>query len=193
MVGGVVVLGLVCSGAFGFFFGFGGERTPQAYIKRLEDPNNDIRWRAANDLVQVLKRDDDLASDPDLGFKLAELLVKEREEIASDEKSFLERRSKLSEEEAAKEMAKIRGRRDYARFLSACLGSMILPQGAEALQQMAVEQGTDPEATALMRRHAVWMLANLGENLKRFQGDGGKYKGLSAERRTAVIARLREQ
>src|SRR5262245_55895645 len=66
IVGGVVVLGLVCSGAFGYMLGFDQAQTADAYIKRLSDPNTDIRWRAANDLVQVLKRDEELASDPAL-------------------------------------------------------------------------------------------------------------------------------
>jgi hypothetical protein len=70
---------------------------------------------------------------------------------------------------------------------------MIVPLGAEVLQQMALDQGRDAEATALMRRHAVWMLANLGENIKRFKGDAdAKYKGLPAERRDAVLTRLRQ-
>jgi hypothetical protein len=194
IVGGVVVLGLMCSGAFSHFFGFGQARTAEGFIQRLESPNSDIRWRAANDLVQVLKRDDDLASDPALGFKLAELLTQELDQIAFDEKSLADRSSKLSGPDQLKERAHLKARRDYARFLSSCLATMTLPMGVDVLKQMANLQGNDAKAVAQTRRHAVWMLANLGDNLKRYQGDAAKgYKGLSAERRETVESRLKDE
>lgn len=194
IVGGVVLLGLVCSGAFSYFFGFGQARTPEAFIQRLEDPNSDIRWRAANDLVQVLKRDDDLASDPALGFKLVELLTQEIDQISFEEKSLADRASKLSGPDQLKEHARLKARRDYVRFLSACVATMTLPMGVDVLKQMATSQGSDAKGVAQARRHAVWMLANLGENLKRYQGDAAKgYKGLSTERRQTVEARLKDE
>jgi hypothetical protein len=190
-VGGVVMLGLVCSGAFSYLLGLDNSRTPAAFIKRLEDPNTDIRWRAASDLVQVLKRDDDLASDPDLALKLGELLQQELEAIAIDEKALSERRGKVAPQELAQEATKLKARADYARFLSSCLASLMLPVGVDSLKQMAGAQGDDPKTVAQMRRHAVWMLANLGENLHRFQGNEAKgYKGLPEAKRTAIITRL---
>lgn len=194
IVGGVVLLGLFCSGAFGWLFGFGQAQTADAYLQRLDDPNTDVRWRAANDLVQVLKRDDELASNPDLGFKLAELLTQELDQITYDEKSLGDRLAKLSAKEQEQERQKLKGRRDYVRFLSACLATMSLPLGVEPLKQMANTQGVDPKPTAQMRRHAVWMLANLGDNLKRFKGDAAAgYPGLSAARQEAVLARLQRE
>jgi len=194
IVGGVVLLGLFCSGAFGWMFGFGHAQTPEAFLQRLDDPNTDVRWRAANDLVQVLKRDDELASNPDLGFKLADLLTQELDQIAFDEKSLAERLAKLSAKDQEQERQKLKGRRDYVRFLSACLATMTLPIGVEPLKRMATQAGADPKPTAQMRRHAVWMLANLGDNLKRFKGDPEtSYKGLSAARQEAVQARVRQE
>jgi hypothetical protein len=190
----VVILGLVCSGAFNYFLGFGHARTPEAFIKRLEDPNTDVRWRAANDLVQVLKRDDELASDPALGLKLAELLGRELEQIVEDEQTLLKRSARMSKEERLKEQNQLKMRRDYIRFLSACLASMMIPVGVDPLKEMAQIKGTDVKAVALLRRHAVWMLANLGENLKRFEGSEARgYPGLPAPRRQLVLARLQEE
>src|SRR5262249_43336894 len=81
--------------------------------------------------------------------------------------------------------------------LSACVATMTLPMGVDVLKQMAnpsVSASGDVKAVAQTRRHAVWMLANLGENLKRYQGDAAKgYKGLSAERRETVEARLKDE
>lgn len=194
IVGGVVLLGLTCSGAFSYMLGLDTSKTPASFIKRLEDPNTDIRWRAASDLVQVLKRDDDLASDPDLALKLGELLTQELEGIAFDEKALAERRGSLSDKDQAQEAARIKTRADYARFLSSCLASLMLPVGVDPLKQMAATKGSDPKAVAQMRRHAVWMLANLGENLRRFEGDPAKgYAGLPADKRAAIVARLEQE
>jgi len=194
IVGGVVLLGLVCSGAFSHLLGFGHAQTPEAFLKRLEDPNTDVRWRAANDLVQVLKRDDELASNPVLAFKLADLLAQELDQIAYDEKALVERSARLSAKDQTKERTQLRARRDYVRFLSACLANLTLPVGVEALKKMALTEGADPKLTAMTRRHAVWMLANLGDNLKRFEGGAGStYKGLPAERRAAILAQFQEE
>lgn len=194
IVGGVVLLGLFCSGAFGWMFGFGHAQTPEAFLQRLDDPNTDVRWRAANDLVQVLKRDDELASNPDLAFKLADLLTQELDQIAFDEKTLGERLSKLPAQGQEQERQKLKGRRDYVRFLSACLATMTLPVGVEPLKQLATLQSPDPKPTAQLRRHAVWMLANLGDNLKRFKGDPASgYQGLPAARQEAVLARVQQE
>ncbi|OAI49793.1 hypothetical protein AYO44_06240 [Planctomycetaceae bacterium SCGC AG-212-F19] len=168
IVVGVVVLGLVCSGAFGFLFGFGQEHSAKAYIARLEDKNTDVRWRAANDLVQVLKRDDELASDPALGLKLAELLTQELDGIIDDEKQLAQRATKQSDVETKRGQSQVKARQDYARFLAACMANMTVPVGVDGLKRMATLSGNDVKAVAHTRRQAVWMLANLGVNLKRY-------------------------
>jgi hypothetical protein len=186
IVGGVVVLGLVCSGAFSVMFGFGEARTAEGYIRQLEDDNTDVRWRAANDLVQVLKRDADLASDPALGLKLAELLTRELDGIAYDERSLAQRASKLSPRDQAREQTQLKMRRDYARFLAACLANMTLPVGVPLLKDMTALSSTDVKAVAHTRRQAVWMLANLAENMKR-------WPSLPPARREAVLAQLQRE
>lgn len=186
IVGGVVMLGLVCSGAFSYLFGFGQAQTAQGYIQRLEDANTDVRWRAANDLVQVLKRDNDLACDPALALKLCDVLTRELDGIADDEKRFLERAAKMSPEETKKAQVQLKSRRDYSRFLAACLASMTIPAGVEPLKQMATMTGNDAKAVAQTRRQAVWMLANLADNLNRWQS-------LPAARRESVLAALRAE
>ena len=40
---------------------FSGPRSPDAFLKRLDDTNPEVRWRAASDLAQVLLRDPQLA------------------------------------------------------------------------------------------------------------------------------------
>src|SRR5262249_13317570 len=52
----------------------GNARSPDDFLKKLDNPNSDIRWRGAEDLAQVLKRDDYLASDPNFALELASRL-----------------------------------------------------------------------------------------------------------------------
>src|SRR5262245_52000178 len=71
-----LVPGLIVGGAVAILLGFswlaGGSRTPDQFLKNIDSANADIRWRAASDLAQVLKRDENLASDPEFALRLAE-------------------------------------------------------------------------------------------------------------------------
>jgi hypothetical protein len=69
-------------------------------------------------------------------------------------------------------------------FLTGCVGNLIVPVGAPQLQAMAAqESGMEPEALVERRRRALFALATLGENVKRF----GK---LSDDQRARVLAEL---
>ncbi len=106
--------------------------------------------------------------------------------------------------------------RTFISFLTASLGDFMVPVGAAALKEIASEkEGLDLKALVLRRRQAVWALANLGENLKRFDaltgpekdavldrmrvalwdaarpgGDRGDFLKLSAEDKDAALDRL---
>src|SRR6185312_8694765 len=64
IVGGVVLVLIVAQPLIGtatkFLLGraWGGSRTPEQFLHDLDDSNPEVRWRAANDLTQVLLRDD---------------------------------------------------------------------------------------------------------------------------------------
>ena len=74
--------------------------------------------------------------------------------------------------------------RNLIIYLGASLGNCMVPIGAPLLKQLAVQQtGLEPEALAERRRRALFALATLGENLKRF------YK-LSDEEKDAVQEQL---
>src|SRR5438128_11680673 len=80
-----LVPGLIVGGAVAILLGFswlaGGSRTPDQFLKNIDSANADIRWRAASDLAQVLKRDETLASDPAFALRLAERLQKALDEL----------------------------------------------------------------------------------------------------------------
>src|SRR5260221_203860 len=75
-----LIPGLIVAGAVSILLGFswlaGGSRTPEQFLKNIDSANSDIRWRAANDLAQVLKRDDKLAADASFGLRIAERLAR---------------------------------------------------------------------------------------------------------------------
>src|SRR5262249_4739711 len=71
---------LIVIGILGLFFtmrslfGLGGPHTAEQFLHNLDQTNADVRWRAAQDLAQVLLRDDKLASDPKFALDLADRL-----------------------------------------------------------------------------------------------------------------------
>src|SRR5262245_44125425 len=80
-----LIPGLIVAGAVTILLGFswlaGGSRTPEQFLKNIDSANSDIRWRAANDLAQVLKRDDKLAADSAFALRLTERFARALDEL----------------------------------------------------------------------------------------------------------------
>ncbi len=168
----------------GFSWFVGGESAPDELLNRLEDGNPDVRWRAANDLAQRLKRDDELASEPRIGLRLTGILQERLNDYDQAQKAYAERAGMVSEEERNREFQGLKDRRKDIQFLSPCLGNLIIPVGAPLLGDIARrDRGADEKSLALLRRQAVWALGNLGENLKR-------YDKLPPARRQAVVSAM---
>src|SRR5437763_1188401 len=70
---------------------FGSARSPEAFLKKLDDPNPEVRWRAAADLAQTLPRDQRLSTNADFALKLTERLRKAVDENAMPEKAFAQK------------------------------------------------------------------------------------------------------
>jgi hypothetical protein len=192
IVGGLVIALIVAQPLIGTFSKFvlgraWGTASPEQFLHDLDDTNGEVRWRAANDLAQVLLRDDALASDSAFALQLTQRLRKVLDSSAPLEKAHAElvkTRGELSLAEAAAEMKKLEPDRNYILLLAQCLGRFMVPVGAPILEEMAVqESGLDPRALSARRRQALWALANLGENLKRFDK-------LPPERQEAVQSQL---
>jgi hypothetical protein len=191
--------------------GLGGPRTPEQFLDKLDRSNVDVRWRAAADLAQVLLRDDQLASNPRFALDLAERLHKAMDSAAAGEKALaerlarhphlVERLSRLVQGEPdpqrdssdaewktlEAQWKALEPDHNYVLYLSAALGSFALPVGAPLLSELAAKEPVEVNIiVTLQRRRAVWALANLGENLKRFDQ-------LPPERQAAVRADLEEE
>jgi hypothetical protein len=144
-------------------------------LRDLDNTNKEVRWRAASDLAQVLLRDDTLASDSAFALQLTQRLRRTLDASAALEKALAAQPG---------ELAKLEPDRDYVLLLTQCLGHFMVPVGAPALEEMAMqESGMEPKALNTRRRQALWALANLGENVKRFDK-------LPAERQEEVKAQL---
>jgi hypothetical protein len=182
-----LIPGLIVAGAVSILLGFswlaGGSRSPEQLLKNIDSANPDIRWRAANDLAQVLKRDDALAADVGFAQKISDRLARAAEELERAEKHFAD----ISDADArgrAEARKALVGQRNYVQYLEACLGNFSVPVGAPLLNDLAMKgRGSDEKLRYLVRRHAVWALANLGEGQKRFAK-------LSAEQKAEVRRRL---
>jgi len=189
IVGGLVLLLIVGQpliGKFGSYF-LGrtwGSGSPEQFLRDLDNSNKEVRWRAANDLAQVLLRDDNLASDSAFALQLCQRLRRTLDSSAPFEKAHAEHFAKLSPTEEAGELKKLDPERDYILLLTQCLGHFMVPVGAPALEELAMQQsGLDPRALAARRRQALWALANLGENVKRFDK-------LPGEQQETVLSQL---
>lgn len=175
---------------------FGSARTPEAFLKKLDDPNPEVRWRAASDLAQTLPRDNQLSTNADFALKLADRLQKAVQESLELEKACAEKVRSLKLDELEKqwrelkegpakaeaeqqlarvraqaegELRKVEPQRNYIQFLRAALSGFMAPVGVAILNELAEkEPEMETQALALRRRQAVWALANLGESCRRF-------------------------
>jgi hypothetical protein len=164
-----MIVGLIVCVLLLFNWLFGGPRSPEAFLRGLDDSNHEIRDRAATELAQVLTRDEQLAGNAGFALDLAERTDRARAESAAVEEALANRWPSLKSEEADAEKRKLRSERFYLRYLCACLGNFRVPAGVPVLRRLAEQEtGMEPVALASRRRQAVWALADLGQNLRRF-------------------------
>jgi hypothetical protein len=186
LIPGLIVAGLVVVFVFGSLL-WVGTSTPESYLSRLDNTNPDVRWRAAHDLAQVLKRPEslELASDPDFALDLSERLLKALAELEQAEEAEardvaktiekikldkgLTEEQKVERGDAASKSAraKYRAQRHYVWYLISCLGDFTVPVGVNALDTvLRKKEAADLEGLSMRRTRAVLALANLGNNMK---------------------------
>jgi hypothetical protein len=148
---------------------FGGARTPESFLRGLDDANPEQRWRAAADLAQTLPRSDRLAADADFALKLCERLQRAIRDNAANEAALLKKLPTLSDAERVSERGKLDKEREYLQYLAAGLGRFMAPVGLPLIRQLAEQDsGIEPQALAVRRRRALFALATLGDSLTRF-------------------------
>lgn len=153
------------------FFGNAGRfRSPEQFLRNLDSTNPDIRWRAASDLSQELPRSPELAGNASFALELAERMHAALKDSQLAEKDFASRVSTLSETDRERLLLKdLDANRKLIMYLGACLGNFVVPVGTPLLNELARQSsGMEPEALAERRSRALFALAVLGENLKRY-------------------------
>jgi hypothetical protein len=179
-----LVPGLIVVVAVAILLGFswlvGLSRTPERFLRDLKSDNPEVRWRAASDLAQVLKRDPVLASDPRFCLDMADLL----EDAIRDDRQ--EGRHKLPQSSPGA-VAEPTPATRFVQYLMNCLGSCNLPVGITLLTQIAsTDSGLDPQDLVLRRQSAVWSLANLAARLNQLDQ-------IPAERKKVILDALDEE
>jgi len=187
-----LVPGLIVVVAVAILLGFswlvGLSRTPERFLQDLRNDNPEVRWRAASDLAQVLKRDPVLASNPHFCLDLADLL----EESIREEEQDARRKPIQSSPGAVLEPTPATR---FIQYLMNCMGTCNLPVGISLLTQVAnTDSGLDPQDLMLRRQSAVWSLANLAARLNQIDQTPADRKksileGLEDETRSSSGAR----
>jgi hypothetical protein len=195
-----LVPGLIVTGAVLLLIALGwlvGGATPERFLQRLDSSNPEERWRGAEDLAQVLLRDERLAADPRFALDLADRLQRALDAIAPAEEAYAERMRSQPAEEADPERKKLEADRNYIHYLMACLSEFTVPAGMPLLKDLAEKPDAAAAADALGQRRpearwasrrpeAVWALGKLGNNLQRFDK-------LPEDQRQAVLAALKTE
>lgn len=143
-------------------------RTADQFLRDLDSDNEEVRYRAASDLAQVLprkeKRAEELARDVGLCLGLADRLAAALDASAEAEKAYAARFASMEDREKARDLKNLERDRNLITYLSASLGHVSVPVGVPLLGRMATQtDGMEPEALAERRRRALFALATLGE------------------------------
>lgn len=164
-----LIVGLIVVLLIGVNWLFGGSRTPEWYLKKLDSANPDVRWRAAADLSQVLPRDNQLASNVSFALELTLRLDRVVKNNLEAEKDLHARWHRLTKEEEVQEVMKLQADRDFIMYMSGCVSRFIIPVAAPTLR--AIAEGDHPIDTVVLaarRRQALFGLANLGHRVNDF-------------------------
>jgi len=157
LVPGLIVFFVVLL-VLGINYMFVGGQSPEQFLVRIDSNNPDIRWRGANDLAQVLKRQDGVHLRTDVGFALdlCERLDKAIKELEKDEKTLGESVGKDKDATADKVFRKLEAQRNLVNFLAASLGDFNFPAGMPLLGEIVVKDpGPDLVNGTLRQRRAV--------------------------------------
>jgi hypothetical protein len=182
--------------------------TPESFLSRLENPNPDIRWRAAHELAQVLMKPEslELASDPDFALGLAEQLENALADLEKAERTVksqlavefkrIDEQKLTSDERVQREneagkaaWRKLEPQRKLVLYLTSCLGNFNIPVGVPVLAMIATkpDRDADLKGLSLRQRRAVWALATLGNNLRTH------YFGKNATAETKVLTKPQQR
>lgn len=190
VVPGLIILTVVLV-VMGFSYYAKHTRDPSYFLQQLDSNNADIRWRAASDLAQILKRPEPATlrwkADPKFALDLTERLDLAFQRLLENEKVRTAEFNASSDKDKHLIWRKLREDRDHIAYLAAALGEFHVPVGAPLLCKILKhETSADINGNTQQRRMILWALINMGENLK-------GYAKVPAEQQREMIAALKEE
>ncbi len=200
VVPGLIVLVVVMI-LMGLFY-LTARQSPEYFLRQLDSDNADIRWRAASDLAQILKRPESGSlrwkADTRFALELATRLRGALDELYESEKTTADNVARLEQQEKAAGRSltpaeldvgwrKVALVRNHVSFLASALGDLHVPVGVPLLAEICLHaDSADVKGNTMQRRKALWSLANLGANTQAF-------KKLASEKQAEVLEALREE
>ena len=141
LVPGLIVAFLVVAWLVGGWL-FGVSYSKEQFLTRLKDPNVEVRSRAAEQLAQVLLRDNALASDGEFARQLALMLEQTRRRRRAC-RVGLRLQGRRHEQGGCGRAArrKLEPDRTFIAFLCASLGDFMVPVGAPMLERTRLGEG----------------------------------------------------
>jgi hypothetical protein len=172
VVPGLIVL-VVLMVLMGLVYYWNSALSPDYFLRQLDSDNADIRWRAASDLAQILKRPEGGSqkwkADAAFALELAQRLRTSLDELARAEKETAEKIATLPAAEQDAAWRKLATQRHHVSFLASALGDFHVPVGVPLLSEICLNDvSPDLKGNTMQRRKAMWSLFNLGANTRAF-------------------------
>lgn len=168
-----LIVGVVLLVLMGLVYYWNSALSPEFFLRQLDSDNADIRWRAASDLAQILKRPESGSqkwkADPVFALELAQRLRRSLDELARAERETAEKVAKLTSVEQDVAWRKLAPQRNHVSFLASALGDFHAPVGIPLLAEICLNDASpDLKGNTMQRRKAMWSLFNLGANTRVF-------------------------
>jgi hypothetical protein len=172
VVPGLIVLGVVVL-LIAWSSYISSSRTPEFFLQQLDSNNDDIRWRGASDLAQILKRPESGSqkwkADPHFALELAQRLRTALDALARLETEIADKAAKLPAAEQDLAWRRLAPQRNHVSFLASALGDFYIPVGVPLLAEICLHDvSPDLKGNTMQRRKAMWSLFNLGANTRAF-------------------------
>ncbi|MSQ96686.1 MAG: hypothetical protein EXR98_19330 [Gemmataceae bacterium] len=167
------------------------QHEPAYFLQQLDSDNEDIRWRGASDLAQILKRTEPATlrwkTDPKFALDIAERLDLTFQQLLKKEKAIAAQAAATEDKNKSLLWRPLQKDRDRLAYLAATLGEFHAPVGAPVLCAILKHDASpDLQGNTQQRRMILWALINMGVSVNDFAK-------VPAESRQKLIAGLKDE
>ncbi len=167
------------------------QHEPAYFLNQLDSDNEDIRWRGASDLAQILKRTESATlrwkADPKFALDIAERLDMTLQRLIKKEAAIGVQAATNDDKNKSLIWRPLQKDRDHLIYLAAALGEFHAPVGAPVLCSILKHDASpDLKGNTQQRRMVLWALINMGVSLNDFAK-------VPAETREKLLAGLQQE